>query len=90
MNMIAADKTVALDRPVLDWPVTFFLAIVHAGALAALLPELGPPRASLVGSGYDLVAGAGPRSHGSRMEDQASALQARSRRVEDVSALGHA
>jgi len=36
--MMAADKTVAPDRPVLDWPVISILAIVHVGALAALLP----------------------------------------------------
>ncbi len=36
--MMAADKTVAPDRPELDWPVIFVLAIVHVGALAALLP----------------------------------------------------
>jgi len=33
--MMAADKTVAPDRPVLDWPVMFVLSIVHVGALAA-------------------------------------------------------
>ncbi len=36
--MMAMAKAIAPDRPVLDWPVIFFLAIVHAGALAALLP----------------------------------------------------
>jgi len=36
--MMAADKTVAPDRSVLDWPVIFVLAIVHVGALAALPP----------------------------------------------------
>ncbi len=87
---MATARTITPDRPVLDWPVIFFLAIVHAGALAALLPELGPAGSALVGSGYDLVAGAGPRSHGSRMEDQASALQGCDHRAEDVSALAHA
>ncbi len=36
--MMAVDKTVVPDKPVLDWPVIFVLAIVHVGALAALLP----------------------------------------------------
>jgi fatty-acid desaturase len=36
--MMATAKTIAPDRPVLDWPAIFFLAIVHVGALAALLP----------------------------------------------------
>ena len=130
--MMATAKTIAPDRPVLDWPAIFFLAIFHVGALAALLPgafswpaigvavflhwptggagvtlgchplithpaqqpsrcpEFGPAGSALVGSGYDLVAGAGPRSHGSRMEDQASALQGCNHRAEDVSALAHA
>ncbi len=35
--MMAAAKTIAPDRPVLDWPVIFVLAIVHVGALVALL-----------------------------------------------------
>ncbi len=35
--MMAADKTVAPDRPELDWPVIFVLAIAHVGALVALL-----------------------------------------------------
>ncbi len=87
---MATAKTIALDRPVPDWPVIFFLVIVHAGALAALLPEFGPAGSALVGSGYDLVAGAGPRSHGSRMEDQALTLQGCNHRAEDVSALAHA
>ncbi len=38
---MATARTITPDRPVLDWPVIFFLAIVHAGALAALLPEFG-------------------------------------------------
>jgi len=36
--MMATAKTIARDGPVPDWPVIFFLAIVHVGALAALLP----------------------------------------------------
>ena len=36
--MMATAKTIAPDRPVLDWPAICFLAIVHVGALAALLP----------------------------------------------------
>ncbi len=87
---MATAKTIALDRPVLDWPASFLLAIFHAGALAALLPEFGPAGSALVGSGYDLVAGAGPRGHGSRMEDQASPLQGCDHRAEDMSALAHA
>ena len=39
--MMAVDKTVAPDRPVLDWPVISILAIVHVGALAGLLFALG-------------------------------------------------
>ena len=53
---MATARTIAPDRPVLDWPVTFFLAIVHAGALAALLPELGPAGSALVGTWW-LVRG---------------------------------
>ncbi len=36
--MMATARTIAPDRPVLDWPTVFFLAIVHVAALAALLP----------------------------------------------------
>ena len=35
---MATANTIAPDRPVLDWPTVFFLAIFHVGALAALLP----------------------------------------------------
>ena len=35
---MATAKTIAPDRPVLDWPAIFFVANFHVGALAALLP----------------------------------------------------